>query len=54
MEEGQVYTCKECGLELKVLHKCKECGTSADECGCGEEEPHCIFKCCGKDLELKA
>ncbi|MFX1533310.1 MAG: hypothetical protein ACFFDI_03680 [Promethearchaeota archaeon] len=53
MKEGQIYTCEDCGLELKVLKECKECGTSAEECGCSDETDHCEFSCCGEPLKLK-
>lgn len=49
MRKDQIYVCEGCGLELKVVKECKECGTSADECGC---EP-CRFFCCGEELKLK-
>ena len=32
MELGQVYVCGDCGLQLKVVSECEECG--ADTCGC--------------------
>ena len=49
MKEGQVYFCDDCGLELKVVKECKECGTSAAECSSEE----CTFVCCNKPLKLK-
>ena len=49
MKEGQVYTCETCGLELKVVKECTECGTDANTCDCGE----CSFMCCDKPLKLK-
>ena len=54
MKEGQIYTCKECGLELKVLSECKEC--QEESCGCqdpDEKEHDCGFSCCGEPLVLK-
>jgi len=50
MKLGDVYVCEDCGLELKVVNECDECGTDAAECGC--EEP-CVFECCGEELKLK-
>ncbi len=48
MKLGQTYVCEDCGLELKVVAECKECG--AETCGC--DEP-CTFECCGEPLQLK-
>lgn len=50
MRVDQVYVCEGCGLELKVVRECKECGSPAEECRCAE---HCTFECCGKPLKLK-
>jgi hypothetical protein len=50
MKMGQIYYCEECGLELKVVGQCKECGTDATEFECSE---HCTFSCCGAELKLK-
>ena len=36
MKMGQVYVCGECGVELKVVNECKECGTTSSSCGCEE------------------
>ncbi len=49
MKEGQVYMCEDCGLELKVVKECTECGTP--EATCSAEE--CTFFCCNKPLKLK-
>jgi hypothetical protein len=49
MEMGQVYVCEDCGLELKVVNECEECGTDPESCDC----PPCQFICCGEPLELK-
>ncbi len=55
MKEGQTYSCEGCGLELKVLKECVECGKDASDCGCADENHHdCDFACCGKSLVLKA
>ena len=48
MKEDQVYFCEDCGLELKVVKECKECGTPEE---CSSEE--CTFVCCNKPLKLK-
>jgi len=59
LEEGKIYMCEECGLELKVVKKCKEYGESSDDCACSSgscEDPddhECSFSCCGKPLKLK-
>ena len=51
MQMGQVYVCESCGLEIKVVKECTECGTSEAECEC---ETPCTFECCGEPLKLKA
>jgi hypothetical protein len=48
MKLGQVYTCQDCGIQLKVVRECKECG--AETCGC---ESPCTFECCGEPLRVK-
>jgi hypothetical protein len=50
MEVGQVYRCKECGLEIQVVKTCTECKTESKDCGCDDS---CTFECCGKSLKLK-
>lgn len=50
MKLGEIYVCEGCGLELKVVAECKECGESAESCGCGD---HCDFSCCGDPMILK-
>ena len=44
MKLGQVYTCEDCGLELKVV---KECDCTEDSCSCDDAS------CCGDELKLK-
>ncbi len=51
MKLGQVYVCEECGLELKVVKECRECGEDAADCDCAEP---CTFSCCGEELKLKS
>jgi hypothetical protein len=50
MKMGQVYTCPGCGLELKVVKECEECGGDSPTCTC---ETDCVISCCGKPLALK-
>ncbi|MBI0583645.1 MAG: hypothetical protein ISF22_05390 [Methanomassiliicoccus sp.] len=52
MKMDQVYVCGECGLELKVVKECTECGTeqSSQSCGCVQE---CSFDCCGSPMRLQ-
>ena len=50
MKLGEVYVCEGCGLELKVVKQCKDCGEDAADCACQE---HCDFKCCGKPMKVK-
>ncbi len=43
MKRGQVYACKECGLQLKVIK----------ECSCAESQGSCVeLQCCEKPMEL--
>ena len=51
MKMGQIYVCGECGIELKVVKECSECGTSKSSCGCEEEA--CSFECCGEPMRPK-
>ena len=47
---GQIWRCKCCGLELKVVKQCSDCedeskGSCSDNCT--------GFDCCGEEMELK-
>jgi ribosomal protein L34E len=53
MKKGEVYVCKECGLELQVVKECRDVGTPAEQCGCHETADPCTFSCCGMDLVKK-
>ncbi|MGD0819680.1 MAG: hypothetical protein ABSA71_02945 [Desulfomonilia bacterium] len=52
MKKNEIYMCKECGLEIKIVQECKECkepgGSSASCCVNG-----CTFSCCGEELKKK-
>lgn len=50
MKQGQVYGCRECGLELTVTRECTECDEGGEECCHGA----CTFKCCGQELAVKS
>jgi hypothetical protein len=50
MKKGEVYTCGECGLEIKVTRECKD-AKGTDACCIGEE--CCDIQCCGKPLVKK-
>jgi hypothetical protein len=50
MKKGEIYVCKDCGLELQVVSECKECGEAPGSCEC---EEHCDFSCCGEPMQLK-
>jgi hypothetical protein len=50
MKEGQVYVCPGCGLELRVVKACEECGGDSPSCTCTAD---CEIACCGKPLALK-
>ncbi len=49
MKKGDVYTCKNCGIEIKVTKACSD-ESEMGECGCGEIE----FSCCGEPLQKKS
>ncbi|MDW5563352.1 MAG: hypothetical protein SA339_09010 [Methanomassiliicoccus sp.] len=54
MKMDQVYVCESCGLELRVVKECSECGTetsSSQSCGCVEG---CSFDCCGSPMRLQS
>lgn len=53
MKKGEIYVCKECGLELKVMEECKEAGTPAESCTCHSGSEHGEFTCCSKALIKK-
>jgi hypothetical protein len=53
MRMGEIYVCKECGLELQVIKECRDAGTAADACGCHQEEEVCSISCCEKEMEKK-
>ena len=53
MKMNEVYVCESCGLELKVVKECSECGTpsqSEESCGCAQG---CSFDCCGNPMKLR-
>ncbi len=48
-EEGAVYSCEKCGIEINIIKACQEC--------CGEHdhsECTCKFECCGMPLAKNA
>ena len=47
MKKGQIYECKDCGLQLQVVAECTTCQVSSN-CGCP-----CTFVCCEKEMTLK-
>ena len=48
MKKGQIYECKDCGLQLQVVNECSTCAVDSSKCGCP-----CSFTCCEKELTLK-
>jgi len=47
-QEGAVYFCEDCGIEIQILKGCQEC--------CGDHnngDCDCRFECCGKPLTKK-
>jgi hypothetical protein len=49
MKVGEVYLCKECGLELKVVKECRDAGLPPGKCRCAP----CTLVCCGQELVKK-
>jgi hypothetical protein len=51
MKLDEVYECKDCGLELRVVKECRDVGQAKDEC-CDSEEK-CVLLCCGTEMMKK-
>ena len=51
MKKGEIYMCKECGFEIKVVQECKECKETKGASSCCVEG--CTFSCCGEDIKKK-
>ena len=50
MKKGEVWGCKECGIEIEVIRECDKAEISSYECS---SEGGCSFTCCGEDLVKK-
>jgi hypothetical protein len=48
LQEGQVYECEDCGLQIEVVQGCT-CDDEEGTCGCDED---CSFACCGEEMKL--
>ena len=46
LKEGDIITCKDCGLEMKVIKAC-DCG-EGDDAAC-----HDVMQCCGRGMEKR-
>lgn len=53
MKKGEIYQCKDCGLELQVIKECKDVGKPAEACDCHTDEEPCNLSCCGQGLVKK-
>jgi hypothetical protein len=54
MKMDEIYECKGCGLQLKVVAECKDVGKPVADCGCHDaKEQECHITCCGHDLVKK-
>ncbi len=53
MKQGDIYYCKDCGIELQVVKECKNTDIPAEQCACHAEGESCSFSCCGSDLVKK-
>lgn len=49
MKIGQIYVCRECGLELKVEKNCSADGKHPKGVSC----VNCMHVCCDKDMVLR-
>jgi hypothetical protein len=52
MKMDEVYSCPDCGLELKVVKTCDHGGEGEDH-NCCQETDDCQIVCCGKALVKK-
>jgi hypothetical protein len=50
MKKGDIYMCRECGIQIEVLEECDKAKISSYECSSGSG---CSFTCCGEDLVRK-
>jgi hypothetical protein len=50
MKKNELWTCPDCGLELRVEKECDQAGMPADQC---KHETPCLV-CCDKPLVRKA
>lgn len=53
MKNGEIYVCKDCGLELKVVKECRDAGKPAEACECHHDGTSCVLTCCGESLVKK-
>jgi len=53
MKNGEIYVCKDCGLELKVVNECCDVGKPAEACECQHDGTPCVITCCGESLLKK-
>ena len=53
MKTGEVYVCKDCGIELQVIKECKDVGTSGKGCCSHSTGDSCTLSCCGEELVKK-
>ncbi len=51
MKTGDIYVCKDCGLQLQVIKQCKDYGVPPEESSCCDTPEECELTCCGKPLE---
>lgn len=49
MKLNDVYVCESCGLELKVVHQCKNFGIDEEK----HDHKTCNFVCCEKEMKVK-
>jgi hypothetical protein len=54
MKKGEIYICRECGLELMAVNECRDSGKASTSCSCHDDtHEECSISCCGQDMEKK-
>jgi hypothetical protein len=53
MQQGEIYQCEGCGMELQVLKECEHAQHSSGECNCHDDGSECAITGCGKELVKK-
>ena len=55
MKKDEIYECKACGLQVRVVAECKQAGKPSADHECHEGDARgCHISCCGEDLVKKS